>query len=100
MKKCLCALFAAMLCLAGCRNGNAAEQTAVESRQTASAAVEQTEEVTETAEETTAETTTAVTEEAAEDIAVSREYEFDLEKYLELPDSEKYLLREELDFLD
>lgn len=66
--------------------------------QTAPTVSEQTVEQTSKIAETATETTT-ISEEFSEDIAESREYEFDLEKYLERPNSKNYLLRDELDFL-
>lgn len=60
-------------------------------------------EAAETFAETTsaAKTTTAeVTKKSSEDIVISREYEFDLDKYLERDTYNRYALRDELDFLN
>lgn len=106
MKKRFLAVFAVLLGMTGCQ-GNVStgqadtEQTALESQQTtAEVTTEQTNEQTSKTIETTTETTksTTITEEVSEDIAVSREYEFDLEKYLDNHD--QYLIRNELDFLN
>ena len=103
MKKRFWAVLAVLLCMTGCQ-GNVGtgqadtEQAVLESQQTtAEVTEEQTSKITETTTETT--TSTAASEEAAEDIAVSREYEFDLDKYLKRAYKEKYLLRDKLDFL-
>ncbi|MDE6710319.1 MAG: hypothetical protein K2J76_07505 [Oscillospiraceae bacterium] len=93
----LCTILASAVCLTACSNGDtevteASVTTALESV----SAAEQT-----TAAETEMkiqETEEAATEKSAEDIAVSRKYEFDLEKYIESND--EYLLRDELDFLN
>lgn len=103
MKKRFLAVFAVLLGLTGCQGNVGAgqadtEQARQESQQiTTAATTEQTTEQTSKSVETTTETTAA--EEVSEDIAVSREYEFDLDKYLERAYIEKYLLRDELDFL-
>lgn len=108
MKKYFLAVFALLLCMTGCQ-GNAdtvqadTVQAALENQQTTSeVTTEQTNEQTTKSIETTTETTTSTTiaEEVSEDIAVSREYEFDLDKFLERTYTEKYLLRDELDFLN
>lgn len=103
MKKRFWAVLAVILCMTGCQGnvgtGQAdAAQAALESQQTTSeVTTEQTSKIIETTTETT--TSTTIAEEASEDIAVSREYEFDLDKYLKRAYKEKYLLRDELEFL-
>lgn len=107
MKKRFWAVLAVILCMTGCQ-GNAGAgqadtaQAALESKQTtAEVTTEQTNEQTTKSIETTTETTTSTTiaEEVSENIAVSREYEFDLDKYLENGKHDEYLLRNKLDFL-
>lgn len=101
MKKRFLAVFAVLLGMTGCQGNVGAgqadtAQAALESQQiTTTTAAEQTTEQTSKSVETTTETTAA--EEVSEDIAVSREYEFDLEKYLDNHD--QYLIRDELEFL-
>ena len=97
MKKRFWAVLAVILCMSGCKanadtNQADIEPAALESqRTTAEVTTEQTSKI--------IETTTSTTAEVSADIAVSREYEFDLDKYLERAYKEKYLLRDELDFL-
>lgn len=100
MKKYFWAVLTVLLCMTGCQNNAAAGQADTE--QAASGSSETTTTVTEEQTSKSAETTTAttVTEELSEDIAVSREYEFDLDKYLERDRYEKYSLRNELEFLN
>ena len=98
MKKRFWAVLAVLLGMTGCQ-GNVGTgqadtaQAALESQQTtAEVTTEQTSKIIET-------TSTTAAEEVSADIAVSREYEFDLDKYLERAYTENYLLRDELDFL-
>lgn len=99
MKKRFWAVLAVILCMTGCQGNVGAGQSdtaqaALESKQTTS---EVTTEQTTKSIETTVSTTAA--EEVSADIAVSREYEFDLDKYIEQDKYDQYLLRDELDFL-
>ena len=99
MKKYFLAVFALLLCMTGCQ-GNAdtvqadTVQAALENQQTtAEVTTEQTSKIIETTTSTTA------AEEVSADTAVSIEYEFDLDKFLENGKHDVYLLRNELDFL-
>ncbi|MBD5141463.1 MAG: hypothetical protein HDT25_08630 [Ruminococcus sp.] len=99
MKKRFWAVLAVLLCMTGCQGNVGAgqadtAQVAAESQQTTSeVTTEQTSKIIETTTSTTA------AEEVSADIAVSREYEFDLDKFLENGKHDVFLLRNELDFL-
>jgi len=99
MKKYFLAALAVLLCITGCQGNTAegqtnTEQAALESSETTMTV---TEEQTNNGVEAT--TSIAVSEEDSEDIVISREYKFDLDKYFECAYTEKYSLRNELEFL-
>ncbi|MDE6596459.1 MAG: IseA DL-endopeptidase inhibitor family protein, partial [Oscillospiraceae bacterium] len=116
MKKRFWAVLAVVLGMTGCKanadaNQTDIEQAALENRQTTTEQTnEQISEIIETTTETT--TSTTITEEVSEDMwynvdidlsgdyEFGREYEFDLDKFFERAYTEKYLLRDELEFLN